>query len=99
MISDTTVINRPRPALVIGLNPALQRSITLSVLSVGSVNRGKSVKIGIGGKGQDVLVAAASMEVIPSPLLVGFQMNILCRLFEIVCPICTVLIFDGYEVV
>ena len=58
-----------RELLVIGLNPALQRSITLSSLVVGAVNRGTSVQIGIGGKGQDVVVAAVSMAAAPQPVL------------------------------
>ena len=49
--------------VVFGLNPALQRSIKLVVdLDVGAVNRGASATIGIGGKGQDVFIAARSME-------------------------------------
>ena len=48
--------------IVFGLNPALQRSIVLaSDLETGAVNRGNSVKIGVGGKGQDVFVAAQAM--------------------------------------
>lgn len=35
-----------RVALVVGLNPALQRTVTLSTsLQVGSVNRGSSVQV------------------------------------------------------
>ena len=58
-----------KDTLVIGLNPALQRSVSLANLVVGSVNRGTSVQIGIGGKGQDVVVAAASMQADPSPTI------------------------------
>ncbi len=58
-----------RDTLVIGLNPALQRAVSLSNLVVGSVNRGTAVSIGIGGKGQDVIVAAASMKAEPPPSL------------------------------
>jgi len=49
--------------VVFGLNPALQRSIKLVAdLDVGAVNRGATSTIGIGGKGQDVFIAARSME-------------------------------------
>ena len=60
---------KQRDVLVVGLNPALQRSVTLPNLVVGAVNRGASVQIGIGGKGQDVVVAAASMVAVPQPVL------------------------------
>jgi hypothetical protein len=60
---------KQRDVLVVGLNPALQRSVTLPNLVVGAVNRGASVQIGIGGKGQDVVVAAASMAAVPQPVL------------------------------
>ena len=37
-----------RAALVVGLNPALQRTVTLSTsLQVGSVNRGSSVQVAL----------------------------------------------------
>jgi hypothetical protein len=36
------------------------------------VNRGTSVKVGIGGKGQDVVVSAASMKADPMPQLLQF---------------------------
>lgn len=39
------------PVVVIGLNPALQRTITLPRLEAGEVIRASSSKIGIGGKG------------------------------------------------
>eukprot|EP00596_Hydrurales_sp_CCMP1899_P007185 CAMPEP_0119039558 /NCGR_PEP_ID=MMETSP1177-20130426/9122_1 /TAXON_ID=2985 /ORGANISM="Ochromonas sp, Strain CCMP1899" /LENGTH=376 /DNA_ID=CAMNT_0007003605 /DNA_START=168 /DNA_END=1298 /DNA_ORIENTATION=- len=62
-----------RQMVIVGLNPALQRTVTLtSALQVGSVNRGSAVEVGIGGKGQNCMVAAISMEVAPSPLLVQF---------------------------
>jgi len=49
--------------IVFGLNPALQRTLTLSSrLTPGAVNRGAKVELGIGGKGQDVFIAAKSME-------------------------------------
>jgi fructose-1-phosphate kinase PfkB-like protein len=48
--------------VVFGLNPALQRTLTLtSRLTPGAVNRGAKVELGIGGKGQDVFIAAKSM--------------------------------------
>lgn len=50
--------NSKKNMLVVGLNPALQRSIRLSSLVPGSVHRGIDVSVSIGGKGQDVLVAA-----------------------------------------
>jgi fructose-1-phosphate kinase PfkB-like protein len=45
-------------SLIIGLNPALQRIITLPNLKLGEVNRGSSLQIGIGGKGQNVIVSS-----------------------------------------
>jgi len=46
-------------ALIVGLNPALQRTITLNTrLGVGEVNRAKTLDLGIGGKGQNVATAA-----------------------------------------
>jgi hypothetical protein len=59
-------------SLVIGLNPALQRTVSISGLTAGAVNRGTSVRVGIGGKGQDVVVAAASMKANPMPQLLQF---------------------------
>jgi fructose-1-phosphate kinase PfkB-like protein len=96
-----TVLNQ-KQTLVIGLNPALQRTVTLAAsLQVGSVNRGSSVQVrnalrkldlscncnhnvtqllrsincyqvGIGGKGQDVIVASVSMNANPPPVLLQF---------------------------
>jgi fructose-1-phosphate kinase PfkB-like protein len=58
------------PIVVVGLNPALQRTITLSGLKVGGVNRASSVEVGIGGKGQNVIVASRHMQLQrPSQLL------------------------------
>ncbi|KNC76838.1 hypothetical protein SARC_10687 [Sphaeroforma arctica JP610] len=48
----------PGDIMIVGLNGALQRTITLNSLAQGAVNRGQSVKQGIGGKGQNVYVAA-----------------------------------------
>lgn len=63
----------PGRNIIIGLNPALQRSINLGApLTVGAVNRGTNVNIGIGGKGQDVLIAAHSMHAAELPLLAQF---------------------------
>ena len=56
-------MGEPRAPLVIGLNPALQKSISFSQLSLGTVNRGLSCGDGIGGKGQNVAVAASCMGV------------------------------------
>jgi len=53
--------NGKRNILVVGLNPALQRSIKLNSLIPGSVNRGVEATVGIGGKGQDVIVAASCL--------------------------------------
>ena len=47
--------------LIVGLNPALQRRVSFSKLQKGSVNRASDVGVGIGGKGQDVLVASMFM--------------------------------------
>ena len=55
LILSMTTINS---LLVIGLNPAYQRSIQLESLDNGAVNRGESVTLGIGGKGQNCAVAA-----------------------------------------
>lgn len=52
-----------RSALIIGLNPAFQKSIAFSNLQTGAVNRGTSATDGIGGKGQNVAVAAGYMSV------------------------------------
>ncbi|KAJ1424277.1 Ribokinase-like protein [Ochromonadaceae sp. CCMP2298] len=58
------------PVVVVGLNPALQRTITLAGLKVGGVNRAASVEVGIGGKGQNVIVASRHMQLQkPSQLL------------------------------
>lgn len=55
-----------KQTIVIGLNPAVQRTITLSSpLKKGSVNRGSSVTIGIGGKGQNNYVASINMKTTP----------------------------------
>ena len=62
-------LHMKKDTLVIALNPALQRAVSLDKLVVGSVNRGTSVQIGIGGKGQDVVVAAASMRADPPPTI------------------------------
>lgn len=49
--------------LIVGLNPALQRTVSLGAgLTVGSVNRAQSVEVGVGGKGQNALVASAFMQ-------------------------------------
>jgi len=59
--------------LIVGLNPALQRTCLLqSGLQVGSVNRVASLQIGIGGKGQDVYVAASIMSPGKAPLMAQF---------------------------
>ena len=50
--------------LIVGLNPALQKIITLTKpLITGGVNRGASVKTGVGGKGQNAFVAASYMNI------------------------------------
>ena len=59
--------------IVLGLNPALQRSIKLGAdLEAGAVNRGTSAAIGIGGKGQDVFIASHSQRCADLPLLAQF---------------------------
>ena len=44
--TEKTAIN-----LIVGLNPALQRTIDVPNLKAGSVNRAKSAQVGVGGKG------------------------------------------------
>lgn len=62
-----------RKNVILGLNPALQRSITLTnTLVPGSVNRGQDVNIGIGGKGQNVFCGALSMQVTDIPYIAQF---------------------------
>lgn len=78
-----------RNVLVVGLNPALQRSIKVNNLIPGSVNRGVESVVGIGGKGQDVIVAAScqlnNKDNIPSLLQFlgnGFEGDALGSLLE-----------------
>lgn len=59
-VSSSHSICNKRP-LIIGLNPALQRAIIVNNFEVGSVNRGIEATVGIGGKGQNVFVAAERM--------------------------------------
>lgn len=59
--SVSSTLGGRRAHIIIGLNPALQRTVTLQSLNIGSVNRAQSVEVGIGGKGQDVYVAASCM--------------------------------------
>ena len=50
--------------LIAGLNPALQRQVTFAKgLTKGSVNRASEVGVGIGGKGQNVLIASKYMDI------------------------------------
>lgn len=69
MKSPSRSIHRP---MFVGLNPALQRTITVPNLKVGSVNRGSKVLVGIGGKGQNAIVAASCMETSIKPTLLQF---------------------------
>eukprot|EP01038_Epipyxis_sp_PR26KG_P007936 gene7936-10769_t len=56
--------------LVIGLNPALQRIVQFpNGLNVGNVNRASKVDVCLGGKGQNVVVAANCMQVLDKPAL------------------------------
>lgn len=55
------VVRMSSSVLIVGLNPALQRRVRFSKLQKGSVNRASDVGVGIGGKGQDVLVASMFM--------------------------------------
>jgi fructose-1-phosphate kinase PfkB-like protein len=56
--------------LIVGLNPALQRTIDVPNLKAGSVNRAKGAQVGVGGKGQNVLVASSCMDLsTPSHIL------------------------------
>lgn len=70
--SKATRASRP---LIVGLNPALQRTITVPNLKVGSVNRGSKVLVGIGGKGQNAVVAANCMESNMKPTLLQYLGN------------------------
>ena len=45
------------PPIIVGLNPALQRTIAFSRLVPGAVNRGSHLSVGIGGKGQNCAIA------------------------------------------
>lgn len=57
--------------LVIGLNPALQRTLVLaSALTVGGVHRARSSDTRAGGKGQGVAAAIAALEPTTSPVIV-----------------------------
>jgi fructose-1-phosphate kinase PfkB-like protein len=56
----------------IGLNPALQRTITVPNFKIGEVNRGSKVRIGIGGKGQNAIVAASCMNIQIMPHVIQF---------------------------
>ena len=47
--------------LVVGLNSAIQRRLVLRVFDVGEVNRAVAASVGVGGKGQDVLLASSCM--------------------------------------
>ena len=51
--------------LIVGLNPALQRRVSFESLQKGNVNRASSVGVGIGGKGQNVVVASTYMNLKP----------------------------------
>lgn len=73
MSQEVTAIDNGRKNIILGLNPALQRSITLAGdLIPGSVNRGQNVHIGIGGKGQNVYCGAISMQVTELPYIAQF---------------------------
>ena len=65
-------IQKLKSPLFVGLNPALQRTITVNNLQLGSVNRASNVKVGIGGKGQNAVVAAEYMQSITKPTLLQF---------------------------
>lgn len=56
--------------MIIGLNPALQRTITIPSITLGNVLRASQVEVGIGGKGQNVIIASTYMNINkPSKLL------------------------------
>ncbi len=61
-----------KSVLIVGLNPALQRTITVSNLELGGVNRANNVKVGIGGKGQNACVASNCMHSLHRPTLLQF---------------------------
>lgn len=77
MLIHATVMKSktPNSPLIIGLNPALQRTLTVSNLQLGNVNRASNVKVGIGGKGQNACVAAKCMKSIIKPTLLQFLGN------------------------
>ena len=61
---------KDRVNICVGLNPALQRTIQLgNQLSLGGVNRALASSIGIGGKGQNVIVAGNCISQSPFSLL------------------------------
>ena len=61
LAASSGAMGESRAPLVVGLNPALQKSISFAQLCLGTVNRGLSCGDGIGGKGQNVAVAASCM--------------------------------------
>ena len=61
LLTSLCAMSSPRAPLIFGLNPALQKSISFAQLIPGTVNRGLSCGDGIGGKGQNVAVAASYM--------------------------------------
>lgn len=50
--------------VIVGLNAALQRRMIFQEILSGDVNRAQSASVGIGGKGQDVLLATSCMELV-----------------------------------
>ena len=57
MISESSGV---RSNLIVGLNPAYQKIITIPKLTLGSVNRASEpISVSIGGKGQNVLLSSA----------------------------------------
>lgn len=48
---------QPPVFLVVGLNPAYQKILTMPQLKVGSVNRASALTKDVGGKGQNVAKA------------------------------------------
>lgn len=85
--------------LIVGLNPALQRTITVPNLKLGHVNRGTSVEVGIGGKGQNVIVASSCLPLRQRPTLLqllgnGFEGDSVAHLLS---PLTDSLISIRYE--
>jgi 1-phosphofructokinase len=74
--SPATLKMASSPPLIIGLNAALQRTVSCQAVVKGAVNRAQSMRVGIGGKGQNAAAAgkimADNIEGLPRPQLLQF---------------------------